>query len=197
VASESPVFNILGENVALGPLRHDLIPLYQRWINDFSVAHQVSTIPRPWALEKEAELIESQLVSETSTPFTIYERVSRQPIGTTELRELDFRNSTAEFGILIGETSQQGKGYGTEVTHLMLNYGFTALGMHNIMLRVFAYNIAGRRAYAKAGFREFGRRRQVRPTGGKLWDLIFMECLATEFTRSRRTSVFTLDRGSG
>ena len=30
-----PIVNILGERVALGPLRKDLVPTYYRWMNDF------------------------------------------------------------------------------------------------------------------------------------------------------------------
>ena len=33
--SEGPVLNIGGGRVALGPLLADLLPLYERWINDF------------------------------------------------------------------------------------------------------------------------------------------------------------------
>ena len=35
---ERPVINIEGELVALGPLRRDLLQLYQRWINDLAAA---------------------------------------------------------------------------------------------------------------------------------------------------------------
>ena len=30
-----PIVNIVGEKVALGPLRRDLLPLYHKWSNDF------------------------------------------------------------------------------------------------------------------------------------------------------------------
>jgi diamine N-acetyltransferase len=39
----------------------------------------------------------------------------------------------------------------------------------------------GVRAYEKAGFKEFGRRRQSRRSGGELRDEIFMQCLSDEF----------------
>src|SRR3712207_4845770 len=65
----------------------------------------------------------------------------------------------------------------------MLDYAFTALGLHNVMLTVFEYNAAGIRAYQKAGFEEFGRRRECRAMGGKLWDEIYMDCLSSEFER--------------
>jgi RimJ/RimL family protein N-acetyltransferase len=191
---ESPIFNILGANVALGPLRRELIPLYQRWVNDFSAMQRISSVVRPWTLEQEGEWFERQSMSATSVSFTIYERSSNLPIGTTELHDLDVRNRTGEFGILIGEAAQRGKGYGTETAHLMLDYGFTALGLHNIMLQVFAFNIPALRAYEKAGFREIGRRREARPMAGKRWDLILMDCLSTEFTESILSGVFAPDQ---
>jgi hypothetical protein len=36
---EQPGFVVEGERVALGPLRLDLVPTYQRWENDLEVAN--------------------------------------------------------------------------------------------------------------------------------------------------------------
>ena len=72
----------------------------------------------------------------------------------------------------------------------MLDYAFTALGLHSIMLTVYAFNLAGRRAYEKAGFREVGRRRQGHRLGGHHWDEIIMDCLASEFTCPVLSRVF-------
>jgi hypothetical protein len=49
------------------------------------------------------------------------------------------------------------------------------------MLVVYKFNLSGRRAYEKAGFRECGRRRQAHLMGGRWWDVIYMQCLASEF----------------
>jgi RimJ/RimL family protein N-acetyltransferase len=62
------------------------------------------------------------------------------------------------------------------------------------MLTVFEYNLAGRRAYEKAGFREFGRRRQCRLMGGRLWDEVYMECLAMEFISPLLGRIFVPDQ---
>jgi RimJ/RimL family protein N-acetyltransferase len=85
---------------------------------------------------------------------------------------------------LVGEKDCWNKGYGTETTTLMLDYGFTALGLHNIMLRVFSYNERARRAYLRAGFKEIGRRREARRLAGRAYDVVYMDCLATEFEGS-------------
>jgi RimJ/RimL family protein N-acetyltransferase len=182
-SAEHPILNVEGELVALGPLRRDLLPLYQRWINNFGTMRTLDLPPYPMTKEKEQDWYDGQSRAESDVPFTIYERETLRPIGNTGLHEVDYRNRTASFGIIIGEPECRGKGYGTETTHLMLDYAFTALGLHNVMLIVFEFNAAGIRAYRKAGFKEFGRRRECRLMGGKLWDEIQMDCLSTEFER--------------
>ena len=102
----------------------------------------------------------------------------------TAWTEIDWQNGTAEYVLYIGEADCRGKGYGSEVTRLMLDYSFGTLGLHNVFLRVYGYNLAGYHAYLKAGFRECGRRRQCKRLGGELWDVIYMECLAAEFPQS-------------
>ena len=64
---------------------------------------------------------------------------------------------------------------------MTLGYGFVVLGLHNIPLTVRSFNEARVRAYEKAGFREFGRRKEARRFGDRTYDLIYMECLATSF----------------
>lgn len=191
--TEPPVVNIAGERILLGPLRRDLLATYQRWINDFTASRNLAVAPRPLTMEAEIAWFDGVTASASDTTFTIYERATGRPIGTTGLLEIDYRNRTAEFGILIGEADARGRGFGTEATRLMLDYAFTALGLHNVMLRVYAYNLAGFRTYEKAGYREFGRRREAILMGGRLWDVIFMECLASEFTSPVLARVFTAD----
>jgi hypothetical protein len=39
------------------------------------------------------------------------------------------------------------------------------------------------RAYGRAGFRQIGRRRRAHRVAGDVEDIVFMDCLATEFKR--------------
>src|SRR5579884_950726 len=179
--ADEPILNIIGEHVALGPLRRELLPVYQRWINDFGTLRTLGQTPRPMTAEQELAWFESAASgdSRNSYAFTIYVRATLRPIGNTSLIDVDFRDRTAEFGILIGESDERGKGYGTETARLMLDYAFTALGLHNVMLRCYDFNEAGKRAYQKAGFREFGRRHESRFMGGRFWDELYMQALST------------------
>jgi RimJ/RimL family protein N-acetyltransferase len=180
-SAEQPIINIQGEQVALGPLRRELLPLYLKWINDFEVTRHLTVRSGPVSLEAEEAWYQSASTNETGAIFTIYERAGPRPIGTTDLRAVNLMHRTAEFGILIGEKDCWGRGYGTEATALMLEYGFSVLGMHNIMLTVLSDNGRGLRAYSRAGFREIGRRREAHRRRGLTYDLIYMDCLATEF----------------
>lgn len=175
---EQPIINFAGDEVALGPLRQELIPLYNQWNNNFIVNYTTRSL-RPVTLEEETEAYARLSKEKSFVFFTIYEKATLQPIGFTYLS--DISEQKAEFGIVIGEREFQGMGCGTETTKLILDYGFNILNLHNIMLKAFAYNKAGIRAYQKAGFREIGRRRQVKMINGKRWDMIYMDCLATEF----------------
>ncbi|HEX7125854.1 MAG TPA: GNAT family N-acetyltransferase [Thermodesulfobacteriota bacterium] len=194
-SAEAPIISIAGERVALGPLRRDLLPLYERWVNDFEVTRSTDMGMRPRVREFEDRFYDRVATSERDVVFTIYERPGLRPIGLTGLHDVDQANRRADFGILIGEKASWGKGYGTEATRLVLEYAFVALGLHNVMLRVYAFNERGIRAYERAGFRVIGRRRECKRLGSHLYDEIYMDCVATEFQATVLTRLLPAPRG--
>ena len=103
--SEEPILNVVGERVALGPLREDLLPLYGRWINDFSTISMLGLPPAPVTAEKERDWHEGRSRAENDLMFTIYERENLRPIGNIGLHGLDHRNRSASFGNIIGNPS--------------------------------------------------------------------------------------------
>ena len=177
---QQPVINIVGDRVALGPIRRDLTHLFQRRSNDFEVRRfEGPMLPR--SLESIEDLYSRISKDENRAYFVVYEKTQLRPIGNAGLDSISYAHRTAEFFIVIGEKESWGKGYGTEVTRLVLDYGFTCLGLHNINLWVFATNERGIRAYRRAGFRMAGRLRQAKRRGDRAYDLVLMDCLATEF----------------
>lgn len=182
--SAKPTLNIVGEKVAFGPAHRALLPLLNKWDNDFTVFFLGSNVLRPVAMETTEAFVASHLKGEEgqrSIFFIIYEYASLRPIGWTVLRHIDAKDGTADFGILIGEHDCWGKGYGTEATRLVLDYGFTVENLHNIVLDTASHNERAIHAYTRAGFRIIGRRREALCWGGKRYDSVLMDCLATEF----------------
>lgn len=178
--AQQPIINIAGGKVALGPLRRDLLPLHQAWSNDFEVQRFFGTM-RPMTLEAQEKWYGRATKKETEANFAVYEKKPLRPIGIAGLSGIDQANRNAEFYIMIGDKESWGKGYGTEVARMVLDYGFTCLGLHNIWLWVSAGNERGLRAYRRAGFRMAGRIRQSSRLAGRACDDVLMDCLASEF----------------
>jgi RimJ/RimL family protein N-acetyltransferase len=127
--------------------------------------------------------------------FMVYAVADWAPSGFTMLRDIDHQLGTAEFAITIAP-ERRDRGLGSEATRLTLDYAFTALGLHNVLLTVAEFSLRGQRAYAKAGFREIGRRTGVWPLGGRRWDEVYMECLASDFVSPVLARVFVPDGAS-
>jgi diamine N-acetyltransferase len=179
-----PVYNIVGEKVALGPgSREEQIELFYRGDNDYSVT--IFAGDPLWPRQREAFEADYDRQAKEPHPdwlcYLIYDRATDTPIGGIGLRDIDLTMGVAEMGISIGRKDYWGKGFGTEAIILVMDYGFTALGLHNIMLTTASYNERAIRSYLKVGFREFGRRRESRRVGDRRYDTVYMELLRAEF----------------
>jgi diamine N-acetyltransferase len=178
----TPIINITGDLTALGPFDESMAEALHRWYNDFAVAVLNGSVPHPQTIEvSRAEVERFSSDDKTRYAFAIYERTTMRLIGFVDLRNINYRQRTAELGIMIGEQDCWGKGFGTETLYLVLDYAFSVLGLHNIMLSMAGYNERALRTYRRVGFREIGRRREIYSIGNKFTDAIFMDCLSTEF----------------
>lgn len=180
LASSQGRFILRGTEVGLAPWSQDLLPVCRRWFSD------------PQALlscgASCTKLFDLLLTAADALPRTSqasvfavrrlpYERL----IGLSWLLDMDYRNRTAELGVLIGETGERGRGCGTEAVRLTLDIAFNLHGLNNVIAVVPEFNTPGIQTAHKAGFREFGRRRRSFHALGRLWDLVCMQCLADEF----------------
>lgn len=175
-----PIITMLGGRVALGPLRDDLLPTYQRWHKEFTALRTLAGLSELDPVEESEPWYADLSATDEHTWFTIYEARTWRPIGITGLIDIDFGDRSAEYFLQIGDLIDQGEGYGTEVSQLMRDYAFTVLSLESLFLMSYEFNLAGLRACETAGFREFGRQRQAHLMGGRLWDIVYMECLASD-----------------
>lgn len=180
--SITPVVSITGNLAALGPFDERMAEALHRWNNDFAVAVLNGSVPHPQTMEvSRGDVARLSTDDPTRYAFAIYERMTMRLIGFVDLRNINYRQRTAELGIMIGEHDCWGKGFGTETLYLVLDYAFSVLGMHNVMLSLAGYNERALRTYRRVGFREIGRRREICSIGNTFTDAVFMDCLSTEF----------------
>lgn len=90
----------------------------------------------------------------------------------------------ATLAIIIGAPFV-GQGYGTSAVRAMLDYGFTAMGLHRIELTAWAFNDRALASYRSAGFVEEGRRREAVLHDGMFHDQVLLAVLEDEWRASR------------
>jgi hypothetical protein len=90
--SHEPDFSVVGENVALGPLRRDLAAAYARWMNQLDVRCGLNHlgIATPQSQEKWVEEnIERDAKREPqAVEFTVYDCTDSTPVGTAGLFQI-------------------------------------------------------------------------------------------------------------
>jgi diamine N-acetyltransferase len=179
VADDPPDFIVIGERVALGPLRRDLAATYARWVNHRDVREgllntgiDTRETAETWVDEQVRKGVERP---PSAVNFTVYDRADDAPVGTAGLFDISWTHSTAEFGIAIGD--RRGRGLGTEAARLVLDWAFRTLGMRNVLLGALAWNEGALRAYERAGFRRIGIRRAAAMSRGERADVVLMDAV--------------------
>jgi RimJ/RimL family protein N-acetyltransferase len=173
---------IKGKRLTLRAIERDDLPRYVAWINDPEVTYHLLTYP-PMNLEDETEWYENQRKDNTSLHLAIVVTVESLHIGSVSLMKISRQDQNAELGLMIGDKTQWGQGYGREATQLLLHYGFTELNLHRIYLRVDASHTAAIRCYQSCGFVEEGRLREAVFHHGYFEDQLMMSVLRPEYAQ--------------
>ena len=186
VHNVEPDFIVIGERVALGPLRRDLASTYARWMNQLDVRRGLDFlgVATPENQEKwvDDNIDRGCKREPDGVEFTIYDRADSTPVGTAGLFHISHVHGRAEFGIAIGE--RRGQGLGTEATRLVLDFAFHVLQLRNVLLETLEWNVAGQTAYERAGFRRIGIRRAAALSRGRPTNVVLMDAIPQDFGQS-------------
>jgi RimJ/RimL family protein N-acetyltransferase len=181
VVSDRP-FLVTGERAALGLLRREHLPEITTWFNDPDVkrglAHRGVVSEEGSAAWYDKVVEAGRQHRPTEVAFAIHAADDGAFVGVCGLEDIDHNFSRCEFGIWV---ARRGEGIGTDATRLALDWAFTVIGLHNVMLETYEFNEAGIRAYERAGFKPVGRRRDAVRALGRRWDTLLMDATATEF----------------
>jgi len=175
---------IYGERIRLRAVEREDIPRYVEWLNDPEVTRGLGMyLPLSMADETRwFENLANRGVPERPLAVDVKMADSAwKHIGGVGFERVDWINSLAEFGIVIGDKSFWDQGYGTEATRLMLKYGFETLNLNRISLVVFETNPGAIRVYKKVGFVQEGLLRQAIYRNGCYINVLLMSILRSEW----------------
>ena len=170
---------IVGERIYLSPVSEEDVIDYTRWLNDVEVARGMGLHAQVIGTFQQRERMLKD--DESRRSFSIILKDGDKLIGNVNLHDLNFAHRKATLGIFIGDEDCRNNGYGAEAIALILDYGFNWLNLHNIMLQVFAPMDSAIACYKKAGFKEFGRRKQSALYDGMWVDDVHMELLSDDY----------------
>lgn len=95
-------------------------------------------------------------------------------LGEVVLNDLDPFNRKMGFRIALSGAGVYGRGYGSEATKAVVDYGLNVVGLHRIELEVVDFNTRAQRAYSKAGFQEEGLLKEAWYWDGEWSDVVIM-----------------------
>jgi RimJ/RimL family protein N-acetyltransferase len=166
-----------GKKCYLSPMNPDDAEKFVEWFNDLELIINLQSYNSVINVEGERRFLDNP---SNDHNYSIVDIEKDELIGNCGFMELDNLNQTAEIGIFIAK-DHWSKGYGTEALALLLDYGFKALNLHNVLLRVYSFNKRAIKCYEKAGFKIIGRRREALHRNMEKHDIIYMDILSDEF----------------
>lgn len=179
-----PVKFIEGEKVYLRPVEEQDLELLYFGKNNPKVRETLFLF-FPMSIEQVKQEIATYINSRENLYFTIVEQQTDIAVGLTAFVRIDYVSRMATFFLAIYDPDYWSKGYGTEATKLMIEYGFDILNLNRIQLHVAVENEFAVRAYKKCGFLIEGTLREAMYHHDKYCDFYLMSILRSEFYKKQ------------
>lgn len=167
-----------GEKLSLEPTRREDLGLFRTWLMDERVTRYLLRrfVPSDKAEEEWYDGVSSD---HGAVAWSLI--VNGKTIGNTAIGGIDWINRHGTTGMLIGETSQWGKGYASEAVRLRTAFAFNELNLERLESESFVDNVAMHRALEKSGYQNIGRKRRHMFRNGAWHDLFVFEVLRHEW----------------
>jgi RimJ/RimL family protein N-acetyltransferase len=180
-----------GEKIILRPIIKTDISLFLKWFNNPELLQYIS-LYLPMTEIEEEEWIKTIAQNPKNNVIFIIEAIENSnkiPIGDIGLFHINTKDQNCVFGIAIGEKDYWSKGYGTDASKLIIDYGFKQLNLYSISSSAIEYNERSIRLHKKLGFKEEGRRRKRHFKNGQFWDEIIYGLLKEEWNKNENTTI--------
>jgi len=176
---------IIAENLRLRALEKTDLPQFTQWLNDPEVTENL-LVSHPFSFDSEEQWYQGVLkapVYERPLCIEVRDGAGWKMIGNLSAMDINWQYRNAELGIVIGDKTEWGKGYGTQAIRLYIDHLFNELNLHRIFLMVYETNLAGIRCYEKVGFRPEGTLRDAIFKHGRYINAHVMSVLSVDWNQ--------------
>lgn len=163
-----------GEKVRLRAFERNDLEKNHDFVNDYdTVRGMASGILFPCSYEDEQRFMDQQS-SYTRGEFQFaVETLDGELVGRCGILRVDWKNSVAELGIMIG-TTNRGRGFGTDAMRVLCRFCFEEMNLHKLKLSVIVFNAPAIRCYEKCGFEREGVLKSEVFREGKYHDVVML-----------------------
>ena len=153
-----PVKSVEGARVSLRPVGEEAAGSdYLGWLHDPEVTRYLEARFTDYTAERLCAYIRAENERPNAIFFGIYLNSDGRLIGTIKLSQVRAEHRHCELGLMIGDKTAWGRGYGAEAIELACRYAFECLGLHKVAAGCYGNNLGSARAFEKAGFSLEGR----------------------------------------
>jgi diamine N-acetyltransferase len=180
---------LIGELIQLRALEPADLKCLYRWENDSSIWSVSGTLVpfSKFVLEEFVNQAHQDIYTNKQLRLMIDLRYfdedddldegASRSIGCVDLFDFDPKNKRAGIGILIADRADRGKGFASEALHLIIDYGFEILDLHQIYSTVRIDNESSIALFKKTGFEVTGLKQDWVYEQGKFYDEYTMQLL--------------------
>ena len=165
--------NIQGRLLSLRAIEEKDIPLLHKWANDPVTQDGIGELHFPSSMDFHMTWFQNLKGDRLNQRFVV-DVPDVGIIGISSLVNIDWRNSHAWHGLVLGDSSYRGKGYGVDAIMATMRYAFDELNLERLDGSMIEYNQHSLATYCgmKLGWKEEGRRRNYFYRKGRFWDQI-------------------------
>jgi RimJ/RimL family protein N-acetyltransferase len=128
----------------------------------------------------------NEMRNKTRLAFTIIEKSTERPIGSTSFGNISYRDRRIEIGWTWISKDWQGTGVNNQIKYLMLKYAFEIKNFERVEFKTDVLNIPARKAFQRIGATDEGiLRSHTLMTHGRRRDTIYYSILKTEWNEIR------------
>lgn len=164
---------IYGKQVYIRPITEDDTDLIIKWRNSDAV-RPYFIYQKPFTREGHLNWLKTMIETGSGYQFIVCNIEDDMPIGCTYLRDYDREHNKIEYGVFLGSEDVKGKGIGTEILGLTLQFAFEYLNVHKVFARAFSDNQASIGSFLKGGFEKEAYLRDEVSVNGKYRDIVLL-----------------------
>lgn len=149
-----------GEKVILRSVEPEDADMLFEWENDRDI-WQISNTTKPFtkAMLRAYAGSDQDIYAHRQLRLIIDEKEHGKSIGCVDLFDFDPTHDRAGIGILIADTQFRNKGFASESIHLMIEYSFFTLNLHQLYCNVIAENSDSLQLFKRQGFKVTGEKK--------------------------------------